>query len=944
MKTLFTTLLSAFLIININAQSNDLKPFHKWALTPPMGWNSWDCFGPSVVESEVKANADYMAENLLEYGWEYVVVDIRWYIDNQTTGHYNAFDNSDFIYDEYGRYLPSPKRFPSSVNGAGFKPLADYVHAKGLKFGIHIMRGVPKKAVTEKLPILGSDKTAADIYSTAYECTWLQDNYTVDGTKEGAQEYYNSIVNLYASWGVDYIKVDDLSRPYHDKEIEFLRNAIDQTGRPILLSMSPGATPLDEHEHAKNHANLWRTIDDFWDNWSQLNYSFGKCADWAPYISPGAWPDADMLPLGHLSIRGERGADRQSNFTEDEQYTLMTLWTMFKSPLMFGGHLPDNNAFTDALITNEEVLEIHKTSVNNKEWYNEDGAIIWTADDPTNGDKLVALFNNGGDDFVNTKDLLYRSGTVSTLTDGFGVNIDIELPAGGSQLYLVVNDGGDGISYDHADWIDPTVYLDNGDSVKLSDQNWEYASAGWGTIQQNKNISGGTLNIKGIEYDKGVGTHSQSVILYAIPENAIRFKSFAGLDLGGTSQTGSPTVEFMVSVIDPTLRDVNVNNAIANSGRISRTIQNQGVHLSADITDAEKLYLVVTDAGDNYNYDHGDWINPAIYTANGDSVLLTSLDWVSATSGWDQVKKNTSLDNNALKVNGTTYANGLGVNSYSIIEYDLPEGYITFKTFCGFDDEVINADNGVTMEFLVFTQDPSNKDFAEISIDLTELGFTGNCTIRDVWTKTDLGTYSGSDFSASIIGHGAGLYRISGNNRSSETTIELTPSKTQIKEGETLSITINVSNSPADAALLTGWVQLYQNDSLVANLEIDDAGNITFETPDLKEGTIVFIANYSGNTIYTAKQSGSISIEVMDPSTAVFTPTNSDRKIWVDSIAGNNYLNGIQSGDQVSVFDTQGRKIEQFIAQSDKKELKYNGVVVIQIISNNQRMELKAVL
>jgi len=219
----------AFLMACTPAKKKEIFPkdeFKTWAETPPMGWNSWDCFGPSVIEDEVKANADYMAANLINFGWEYIVVDIRWYVDNQNTGHYNAYDNSAFILDEYGRYKPSPTRFPSAANGAGFKPLADYVHSLGLKFGIHIMRGVPKEAVFKKLPIKGTTKTAADIYSTAYECTWLQDNYTVVAGKEGAQEYYNSIFDLYALWGVDFVKVDDLSRPYHTDEIEMIRTAI----------------------------------------------------------------------------------------------------------------------------------------------------------------------------------------------------------------------------------------------------------------------------------------------------------------------------------------------------------------------------------------------------------------------------------------------------------------------------------------------------------------------------------------------------------------------------------------------------------------------------------------------------------------------------------------------------------------------------------------------
>lgn len=750
--------------VSLQAQYNTDKTFQSWATTPPMGWNSWDCFGPSVVEAEVKANADYMAEKLKAFGWEYVVVDIRWYIDNQTTGHYNAFNNSTFIYDEFGRLMPSPKRFPSAANGAGFKPLADYVHSKGLKFGIHIMRGVPRVAVTNNLPIKGGNgKTTADIYSTANMCTWLQDNYTIVSGREGSQEYYNSIFELYAEWGVDYVKIDDLSRPYHSGEIEMIRKAIDRTGRPMVLSMSPGATPLASAQHAKDHSNMWRTVDDFWDNWSDLNYQFEVCRKWAPHIAPGTWPDADMLPLGHIAIRGERGVPRYSNFTRDEQFTLMTLWTIFKSPLMFGGHLPDNDAFTDSLITNHEVLYMHKASTNNKEWDNNDDRIIWTANDPATGDQFVALFNHGGDNFVDTRKVLYRSGMVSRLTDNYGVNIDIALPAGSRELYLVVNDGGDGFTADHADWISPAIYKDNGDSILLTSLNWINASAGWGTIAKNKSISGGTLNVKGTTFANGIGTHARSVIFYSIPEGYTRFKTFAGLDKAGTDQSGGATVEFLVSNEDPTLRQVDVSKAKAHSGLISRTYQRAGKNLTADISGANKLYLVVTDGGDNYNYDHGNWINPTIYKANGDSLRLTTLTPVRATSGWGTVRTNRSLDNNVLRVNGITNANGFGVNAYSIIEFNLPEGYSTFRSFCGFDDEVLNASGGVSMEFVVFTEDPAHSSSIDVALDLKALGYDGPVKIRNMWTRTDEGVFSGSEFISTVNTHGAQLYRLSTN-------------------------------------------------------------------------------------------------------------------------------------------------------------------------------------
>ena len=371
---------------------NQDKQFWQYAKTPPMGWNSWDCYGPTVVESEVKANADYMAENLKQHGWEYIVVDIRWFIENDKAGGYNEKDPI-YSMDEFGRFTPAVKRFPSAADGKGFKPLADYIHSKGLKFGIHLMRGVPVEAIKKNCPIKDSQYKASDIFSDSLQCRWLHDMKTIDTLKAGAQDYYNSIFNLYASWGVDFVKVDDLSRPYHHGEIAMIRKAIDQSGRPMVFSTSPGATPLKWANHVVNHANMWRICDDFWDNWKMLEPQFKRCADWAPYIGEGHFPDADMLPLGHIALRAERGTDRMTGFTKPEQYTLMNLWSMFRSPLMFGGDLPTNDEFTLSLLTNDEVLTVNQNSANNKQLKAENGLIVWTADVPVTEDKYVAFFN-----------------------------------------------------------------------------------------------------------------------------------------------------------------------------------------------------------------------------------------------------------------------------------------------------------------------------------------------------------------------------------------------------------------------------------------------------------------------------------------------------------------------------------------------------------------------
>lgn len=942
MKRITFSLLSFLTIICANAQTGREMTFQKWALTPPMGWNSWDCFGPSVKEAEVKANADYMAANLKQYGWEYVVVDIRWYVDNQNTGTYNPYASSTFIYDSNGRYMPSPTRFPSSANGAGFKPLADYVHGKGLKFGIHIMRGVPRVAVTNDLPIKGTAISAASIYSTADQCTWLQDNYTVVAGRTGAQEYYNSLFDLYASWGVDFIKIDDLSRPYHQDEINLIRNAIDLCGRPIVLSMSPGETPVEKFSHVKTHANMWRTVDDFWDNWSQLNYQFGVCSKWAPYIGPGTWPDADMLPLGHIAIRGERGVNRQSNFTQDEQYTLMTLWTIFKSPLMFGGNLPDNTAFTKSLITNEEVLNMHRYSINNREWSKTDEQISWAADDPITGDKYLALFNNGGDGFVNLKNVLYRSGTVSRLTDNYSVKVDVALPAGSTSLYLVVNDGGDGFTNDHADWINPVLFKENGDSLLLTSLSWEIATAGWNSVVKNKSISGGTLNIKGITYANGIGTHAKSIILFSIPEGYVRFKAIAGLDVAGTNQTGGATVEFLVSTQDPTVRTVDVTRAIANTGRISRTFQRAGKKITADISGATTLYLVVTDAGDNFNYDHGDWIAPTIYKPNGDSLLLTSLNWVSATSGWASVVKNKSLDGNALKVNGVSYANGLGLNANSIIQYNLPAGFTTFKSFCGFDDEVLNAANGVSMEFLVYTQDPSFTKAFPMAVDLPSLGFNGDCLIRDLWAKKDTGTFSGSQFVPMIRTHGTGLYRISALNRSTETSVNLSASASQVSATDTVVLDVIVAKTGSAVTKPSGSVVITNNDTLVGIVPIDEQGKAAFRVVGLTKGTHIFKAKYSGNAIYTYQTSNTVTIELAPTSTTRVLNGKSGMLVFTKD--HRNYLSGTKTGDNVILYNSVGQRITSFIAQTNLVEINHSGITLIEVWSGKDRYILKTVL
>ena len=358
-----------------------------------MGWNSWDYYGTTVNEERTKAQADYMAANLLAHGWNLITVDIQWYEPNATGFNYNPA--ATLVMDEWGRLLPATNRFPSAAGGVGFKALADYVHAKGLKFGIHMMRGIPRQAWQQDLPVKGTTYTAKDIADPTSICSWNPDMYGVDMDKPGAQAYYDSLFELVAAWEVDFVKIDDLSRPYHRKEIEAIRRAIDKTGRPIVFSTSPGETPVSAGAHVELHANQWRISDDFWDTWGALYDQFKRLHDWTPYRGPGHFPDADMLPIGKVEAGSVTGTGRSTRFTTAEQYTLMSLWAIARSPLIHGGDMTQMDAFTLSLLTNDEVIAVNQRSTRNRQLFRTGDLIAWVADAEGSTDKYLAVFNTG---------------------------------------------------------------------------------------------------------------------------------------------------------------------------------------------------------------------------------------------------------------------------------------------------------------------------------------------------------------------------------------------------------------------------------------------------------------------------------------------------------------------------------------------------------------------
>ncbi len=417
---------------------------NKNLLTAPMGWNSWDCYGAAVDEQTVRKNAEFMAKNLKQYGWEYIVVDIQWSNPIAKNHEYQPF--TELCMDEYSRLVPAEERFPSAKGGKGFAPLAEYVHSLGLKFGIHIMRGIPRQAVHRNTRIKGTDITARQIAKTDSICHWNTDMYGVDPTKDGAQEYYDSIFELYREWGVDFVKVDDIARelPHEEAELVMLSDALHGCGRDMILSLSPGPALIEKAELYKQTANMWRITDDFWDKWELLYAMFEHAEKWCIHTGAGHWPDADMLPIGPILQDYDKSI--RTKFTEYEQMTMVTLWSIFRSPLMIGGEMTGFDEFTMSILTNEDIIKMHHNSRHSRPVYrrNADGNeyILWTAFS-SEGGYYAAVFNAGDNDGVMNVDIeaaeIYGKVSGKELWSGESVSaensFEVKLPKHGAKAF-----------------------------------------------------------------------------------------------------------------------------------------------------------------------------------------------------------------------------------------------------------------------------------------------------------------------------------------------------------------------------------------------------------------------------------------------------------------------------------------------------------------------------
>ena len=375
-----------------------------------MGWNSYDSFGCFVNEKRALDNLRVFVERLKPHGYEYFVIDAGWYRHYELSGR--EFPGKDDAYtvlhDEFGRPVPSANFFPN-----GIKPVAAACHAAGVKFGIHMMRGIARRAVETNTPIAGTDRRASDIANRTDTCSWCPDNFGVDMTRPGAQAYYDSFIELLASWGVDFIKYDDIvpSPP----EVDAVVNAIEKCGRDIVLSLSPGNGHNEDGWPAYFRANMIRTSGDIWDDREDFRWVFERWQNFMPLLDKlplGCWLDMDMIPFGELQVWNSatdkqtghilmngKGSRRMSALNSAQKRTFMTMRALAASPLMMGGNLPGMDEESFRLLTHPDVLACNQNGVTGKLVTYTDWTNTWLTPQRTQaGAGWFGIFNRDGAD------------------------------------------------------------------------------------------------------------------------------------------------------------------------------------------------------------------------------------------------------------------------------------------------------------------------------------------------------------------------------------------------------------------------------------------------------------------------------------------------------------------------------------------------------------------
>ncbi|HEY2791153.1 MAG TPA: NEW3 domain-containing protein, partial [Micromonosporaceae bacterium] len=358
--------------------------------TPAMGWSSWSFIRHDPTAANIEATADAMVSSgLNKVGYDYVNID---------DFYYNCPGSQGPDVDAYGRWVTDTSKFPAGPNGEnGIQVVADYVHSKGLKFGIYVTPGISKQAVAQNTPIEGTSYHADDIATTAaeknYNCGGM---VGIDYTKPGAQDFVNSWANEFASWGVDYVKIDGVGTS-DIPDVQAWSQALQQTGRPIHLELS-NSLAISAASTWKQLSNGWRTGGDVecycgpngssypLTTWSSISGRFNTVASWQPYGGPGAFNDYDSIEVGNGANDG---------LTLDERKTQLSLWSLASSPLILGTDLTNLDPTDLALLKNRSVIEVDQDAIDASRIASTATSQIFTKTEK-NGDAIVGLFNTGG--------------------------------------------------------------------------------------------------------------------------------------------------------------------------------------------------------------------------------------------------------------------------------------------------------------------------------------------------------------------------------------------------------------------------------------------------------------------------------------------------------------------------------------------------------------------
>jgi hypothetical protein len=510
-----------------------MQAFRAWAPKPPLGYS-----GRPLTEAILEEQADYMAAHLVQLGWTYFVIGPEWYASSTREGGI-----AEVALDDHGRPLPAPGCFPSYTGG--FAPLGAALHARGLVFGLRLPCGIPRAAVVANLPILGSTARAADIALTTEagaECPFM---LRIDLSKPAAQAYYDSVFAVLASWGVDYVQVDDIGSPYREREVEAVRRAIDRCGRPIVSSLAPGPTPLDAAEHSAQHVNLVRFGGAPPSSWRELLGQLANLRDWNERRAPGFWPDAGPLPFG-----GPGPAQRGADLSPTERRLLLTLWAVARCPLMYPADLAQMEAGTRALLTNPAVLAVNQESRANRPLFARDGVWAWTAQSASGDATYLALFN--------ARDEPLEGGSVLAAVElrggehAFQTDL-IDTPVTPGTEIVLAADGGFGGEAEHLAlvWGEPVLRGPAGEA-NLAELQWEPTSFTGGVTAYHADEASDLL-LGGRPIDSGLLVYTPSRLRFRVPSGYNRLVAecgFAGSALPQASRARVRCVVYAERPID----------------------------------------------------------------------------------------------------------------------------------------------------------------------------------------------------------------------------------------------------------------------------------------------------------------------------------------------------------------------------------------------------------